>query len=522
MPSLPPIIERELRRMSNQPKTYVARSIFAAAPFFFILGAIAASNGREALKIVAMIAGCLAHFAGGLSVARAIIEERRQGTLPILYLTPLTPVEMIGGMLSTHLAVAFSHLMSVVPAMAVSIAVGGVSAWEVAIIALTLVNAVFCSTALGMLIGSFAREQGQPVFTAIMAMVILGLLTIPTAAYLVHAGPASPAMLFAGLLGSMPLLLAFDAGGTQSPALFPTALVLSHGCAWLMVLAAGHRCLLIARSAGDKPVSSGLLGFGRQNQNGRTRSPMDKNPVEWLLARNPSVSRIAWGLFFCIAMATTAAFVVLPHRRFVELLPSFYLVGYAFKLLAFSAGCDFFLREKKTGGMELMLTSMLTAGEIRTGAVFGFVKPMLAAYACSAGVALCFGAVATTVSDADVDSLLILSGIVAVVALDLLSALTTALLSGAEFPTYRKSAFMAWVRGFVAPSVMVVAIHAEAGFVGAFGGALIGSAIASWWAWQAISQRLDGLRKESLDASFSPAFLSHFTHPTLPANETPR
>lgn len=522
MPSLPPIFERELRRLAKQPSTYLARSAFAAAPFFLIIGAIAASDGREALKIVAMIAGCLAHFAGGLSVARAIIEERRQGTLPLLYLTPLTPVEMVGGMLSTHLAVGFSHLLTIVPAMAVSIVVGGVSASEFASIALALANAVFCSTALGMLIGSFAREQGQPVFAAIMVMFILGLVTIPAAAYLGHAGPWSPGLVLSGLLGSMPLLLAFDAGGTQSPILFPATLVLSHAGSWLMVLAAGHRCLSIARSGGDKPNSSGFLWFQGKDDEGRSRRPLDKNPVEWLLARNPSVSRIAWALFLCIAMAATGAFLALSHRSFVELLPFFYLVGYAFKLLAFSAGCDFFLREKRTGGMELMLTSMLTAGEIRTGAVVGFMKPMLAAFACSAGIVLCFGTVATAVSGADHRNLLALIGIVAVVALDIVSALTTALLSGVEFPTYRKAASMSWIRGFVAPSVLVVALHAEAGLVGAFGGALIGSAIASWWAWQAIAQKLDGLRKESLDASFSPAFFHQFLHPTLPASETPR
>ena len=186
---------------------------------------------------------------------------------------------------------------------------------------------------------------------------------------------------------------------------------------------------------------------------------MDKNPVEWLLARNPGVSRAAWGLFFCVATTTTAAFVILPKPAFVTVLPFFYLAGYAFKLLAFSAGCDFFLRERKSGGMELMLTSMLTASEIRTGAVFGFARPILTAFACSAGIWMCFGVAAIAIAGSSADSMVLLAAIAVVSAMDLVSVLTTSLLSGAEFPSYRKAAGMAWIRGIAAPTVLVVAFR---------------------------------------------------------------
>ena len=115
--------------------------------------------------------------------------------------------------------------------------------------------------------------------------------------------------------------------------------------------------------------------------------------------------------------------------------------------------------------------------------------------------------------------MVLLAAIAVVSAIDLVSVLTTSLLSGAEFPSYRKAAGMAWIRGIAAPTVLVVAFRADGGFPGAIVGALIGSAIASWWAWQAITRELDALRKAAPESAFSPAFSHHVTHPS---SGTPR
>src|SRR5256714_2166981 len=142
-----PIVERELRVSARRRSTYWLR-------FFLVLGALVlwfflfVSSGNFAVsprgKMLFVALGFLALgfglLAGIFLTADCLSEEKREGTLGLLFLTPLRGYDVVLGKLIANSLPAIYGLLAIVPLLALSLLMGGVTAGEFWRVALVLVT----------------------------------------------------------------------------------------------------------------------------------------------------------------------------------------------------------------------------------------------------------------------------------------------------------------------------------------------------------------------------------------------
>src|SRR4051812_29272062 len=104
-----PVIERELRAAARSKATYRNRFIAAVAMigvtvwvFFERRWMPQHQIGREVFESVSLTSLIVALVAGLFSTADSISEERREGTLGLLYLTDLRSGHVVFGKLVAH------------------------------------------------------------------------------------------------------------------------------------------------------------------------------------------------------------------------------------------------------------------------------------------------------------------------------------------------------------------------------------------------------------------------------------
>src|SRR4051794_34343544 len=92
------VVQRELRAGSQRPITYWGR-FFAAAAGVFVLGQgfHARNPGRELFFLTAIVASSLCVIDAIRRAAASIAEEKADGTLGLLILTPLSGSELLYG-----------------------------------------------------------------------------------------------------------------------------------------------------------------------------------------------------------------------------------------------------------------------------------------------------------------------------------------------------------------------------------------------------------------------------------------
>jgi ABC-type transport system involved in cytochrome c biogenesis permease component len=120
-----PIVARELRVASRRRVTYWSRSVTAVGTIIIGLF-VFANNGNEAPHIVGQnlfgVISWLAFvycFGVGVSTADCLSEEKREGTLGLLFLTDLKGYDVIVGKLVATSLNAFYALLSIFPVLAI-------------------------------------------------------------------------------------------------------------------------------------------------------------------------------------------------------------------------------------------------------------------------------------------------------------------------------------------------------------------------------------------------------------------
>jgi ABC-type transport system involved in multi-copper enzyme maturation permease subunit len=151
-----PIAQREMLVLARSAALYRTRITNSIALLF--LGAGFATlyhyTGLQVLGqliptltfIILMI--CL--FAGVHLTADSISREKRDGTLGLLFLTNLTPFQIVIGKLIAHGLMGFYAVLIVVPLLSLIMIVGGMQLFDVAMIGLTAFNVLFFSCAVGL------------------------------------------------------------------------------------------------------------------------------------------------------------------------------------------------------------------------------------------------------------------------------------------------------------------------------------------------------------------------------------
>ena len=203
--TLLPIVARELRVASRRAATYWTRFTFAmlavvvgSFAWAIVMRQAPRETGLALFMTFSVVAYVYALIAGALWTADCVSEEKREGTLGLLFLTDLKSYDIVLGKLAASSVTAVYGLLAIFPVMAIPLLLGGVAVAEFWRVVLVCLNNLFISLAIGLLCSALCQDERKSIG---LSLLIVALLT---------AGwPALVAWIGSGLSSANPVLLLF-------------------------------------------------------------------------------------------------------------------------------------------------------------------------------------------------------------------------------------------------------------------------------------------------------------------------
>lgn len=378
-----PIVERELRVASRRTMTYWSRSGFGClavaltlwAVWMRGLGAAGTTAGRETFRTLSFVALFSAVGTALRLTAPSIAGEKRGGTLGLLFLTDLKPHDVVFGKLAVTSLTAFYRFLAIVPVLGIPILLGGVTAGDLARLALVLINLMFLAATLGLFASTLATdEKGASGLATLLLIFVMaaGPLTSLLAFWLGCPNPIldflvslSPGFACVSMMGQMG-----GAGG------FWTSWIVGHLCGWLLL---AWTCRLLPRVWQDRPASAAQA---RRRERVRTFSQGDTlfrrarraellsiNPILWLTSRDRAVRWYPW--IFLGAVGGLMLWATLKYNAgWTErslTLGATALLHVFFKVWLGSQSSLTFSADRDRGALELLLSTPLTTRDLIRG-----------------------------------------------------------------------------------------------------------------------------------------------------------
>ncbi len=393
-----PLLVKELVEQAARRRTYIVRVVYAALLFFafgvYFYGEVAGyigsyrllGVGRSMFEFLLNIqfAGIYVFLPAMVSGAITYEKERRQ--LELLFITDLTPWEIVLQKLGGRLLPMFTFLLLSLPLMAVCYTLGGVTSGGLALAAGVLFTTCVQVGAFALMISAYCRTST----TALLATYVCGAgvavaVTIAWGVLLVASFFLSPF----GLIGVAPLavplgllpLAVLDMSSAERPVAILTA-VAAWG--WTGFFLYRARTYLVSRAfLQGKDRKFGLFGAlgpaaagafakaGRWEGFGGTASLPDDEPITWREVSRSALGGPYWFVRMSMLFALPVLFFGLlsaaMSRRGGTTCPVSWLVYLLWFLAALAvsapgAGSVVVERTKRT--LDLLLTTPLAGREI--------------------------------------------------------------------------------------------------------------------------------------------------------------
>jgi ABC-type transport system involved in cytochrome c biogenesis permease component len=292
-----PVVERELRVAARRRGTYwgrfVAAMIGAALAAWVLLAAEDrnAKVGADLFQVVSTVVFLYAAVAGTLVTCDCLSEEKREGTLGLLFLTDLKGHDVVLGKLAATSVNAFYGMLAVLPMLAIPFVLGGVNQAEMLRVVLVAINLLFFFLSIGLFASALCRLDNW----ALGLSIIIGLTIVMVGMVVAWRGP-SPRQ--HGLELSSPAVgcfLAFDDMYSKNPhSDFWINAAMTHLYCWVFF---GLACWIVPRSWQDATAGR-MMPWHRKTssvQRNRTRTALlEANPFLWRLARSGRKRLLVW------------------------------------------------------------------------------------------------------------------------------------------------------------------------------------------------------------------------------------
>lgn len=377
MTTLLPIVDRELRVASRRNKTYWLRLAAALAALVVSLWICLwtartqppATAGKWLFTYLSILGFAYCLLVGPFITSDCISEEKRDGTLGLLFLTELRSLDVVLGKWIASSLAGFYGLIAILPALGLPLLMGGVTPGEYVRTALAVVNAIFFSLAAGMWVSTLCRDQAKAVLGSVVVILGLsgllpGLATVVASGFFTKAVNQLPGVALASPIYTG--MFALDAAYRANPQTYWWSLGLVHGLAWLFLLGAAVLVPRVWREApAEKPVKHRWvwrLGY-TQGWRRTFRRRLERNPVFAAAARWRWPHPVFWGLVGIVAInvlwlthgqrQVTGAGPT-THQHFVQALV------FTNRVWITVMACRFFLEARRSGALELLLTTPLT------------------------------------------------------------------------------------------------------------------------------------------------------------------
>jgi hypothetical protein len=404
-----PIVERELLVASRRHNTYSTRLVVALVAivigiFFYIANLrtpkhLLAHYIFQGLSVLALLY-CLA--AGRRSTADCLSEEKREGTLGLLFLTKLKGYDVVLGKLAATSLNSFFCLLAIFPVLAVPLLMGGITNGEFWRMVLVLVNTFLFSLAVGIFSSTLSKNARRVMGANFLWFLLLGF-ALPACglaiAYLAPSHLFRPELLLCCPVYSF--YLSFASRYPFEADHFWWSIAIVHAFTWLLIIIASR---ILPRIWQDRPAEKGKTRFRDRWQTWAYGNPakrkalrkrlLDINPFLWLASRAWFKPIGAWLGLAIIAGWSFGVRTFLDSTWHDELLAftTALLLNSLLKLwVAVEAG-QRLADDQKIGALELLLSTPLTVRDILRGQFLAlrrqFLRPLIFVVAVELGLTL--------------------------------------------------------------------------------------------------------------------------------------
>ena len=371
-----PIIERELRVRARGRAAYWSRFAVALVGMVVCLPQLmwsgpfgtSATLGRSLLNELVSIAFLLSCGAC-LLTADVISLERREGTLGLLLLTRVNTFDVLLGKLGSAGLTSLCAIVAFLPMLMIPVLAGGVTGGETFRKGLVLPDTLFLALAAGLWASAGGREWLKTARTALI--VLAGIVLVPCLLDRPSARfwPPGPTLALLSPLGA--LFSAGDASYKASPGQFLASLILVQTVGWALLVAASFRLRSSWREERGEITAATPTTVGEPEMEAAQppRRPLgDANPIAWLLQRQRAIQALLWAgalVGFSYQGMFTIVFRFLRPSSYPSVAWSLWLATTTTEGALFAwAASRFFVEARRTGEIELLLTTPLGAREI--------------------------------------------------------------------------------------------------------------------------------------------------------------
>jgi len=381
-----PIVERELRVASRRKSTYRIRlwttlaGLLVSFLFMFtasLVGNFVPGMGRILYTLLTYYTFGLSLLAGVFLAADCLSEEKRDGTLGLLFLTDLKGHDVVLGKLTAVGLSALYGLVAVMPVTALPLLMGGVTGNEYWRVSLALANALFFALAAGIFVSAWSRESIKAMSNTFV-LLLAAVVVLPVIGGIFNALRFPAGWYFTSFSPFYPFAFGAESAFFPDPKRYWISLAASHLFAWFLLVLA---CWTLPRAWQDKPVrpKSGFFR-GRPSTtpaNSLARSAkrarlLDANPILWLAESDGSSAgrMLRWRAWVVAIIGVLVVFAtsLAGNIYFRQIMGSaeWVFVG-LLKLLTAVQACRFFAEARRNGALELLLSTPLTSAEIIRG-----------------------------------------------------------------------------------------------------------------------------------------------------------
>jgi len=375
-----PMVGRELRVASRRSSTYWARFRVVLAGMIpvtalstgMITAAPALRLGQVIFQVLALLAFLFALFGSVRLTADALSAEKRDGTLGFLFLTDLRAYDVVLGKLAATSLGALYALVALLPVLAIPIMWGGVSVGDFLRLAAVLLNTLFFSLTLSMLVSALCWQERTAVGVAVLLLAGVGV-GLPLVALMTlnwgTAGLASVLWLASPAYGCLHVP---DALYGVAPGEFWFSFALVHAQGWILLALC---CRVLPRVWQERPPEKArlrwrewsrwwLMGNAASRASFRTRL-LEKNPIYWFGSRERRVAWYPWIFLGAMTMIVAACLMLMTQIEIVLI----WLWGLSafFKHWVTTQACVAFAADRDKGAMELLLSTSLGVKEMLRG-----------------------------------------------------------------------------------------------------------------------------------------------------------
>lgn len=411
-----PIVQRELLEASRRRATYWSRVGAAGAALAIGIWVMMFPEFRTPSRMgmalfvpVAVIALIYCALAGVFRTADCLSEEKREGTLGLLFLTDLRGHDIVLGKLAATSLNSIYGLLALFPILAVPLLAGGVAAAELARVALVAANTLFFSLAAGMFCSAASRDERRSM-AATFGLLLLFIPGLPIAAGILadqlRPRPAEWVEWIAIPSPGYAAVYAFEdlrRGQRFASEHFFASIAIVHALAWAFLAAASFllprtwqdrrtvaptKTTPPATGAGSTPGPGfrGPAGAEDQVSPGTGDRPasavvarralLDLNPLLWLVTRGRFKLLKPWIVPALGALLWTWGLLKHPtdwKNEFAYVLTA--LAAHTLlKFLLVTEACRHFSHDRQSGALELLLSTPLSVREIVHGQVLGLER----------------------------------------------------------------------------------------------------------------------------------------------------